>query len=80
MLSNVASNDCILLIEDGVFASLPAYSELFTPFRADCELYTLEADVQARGLSNKVDSAFSIANDQKFVKLSCTMNKIVSWY
>jgi len=80
MLANVAPNDCVLLIEDGVLAALPAHNELFTRNSRDCILYVLEADVQARGLTHKIDNIFSVADDQKFVQLSCAMDKVVSWY
>ena len=80
MLANIAQNDCILLIEDGVFAALPAHNELFTRHLSDSKLYVLEADVQARGLTHKIDNIFSVADDQKFVQLSCAMDKVVSWY
>lgn len=80
MLASVSENDCILVIEDGVYTALEANSDLFSKLPQSCELYALEADTKARGLTDKLNPGFALATDEQFVELSCKMNKVVSWF
>lgn len=80
MLASVKDNDCILMIEDGVYAALTANAALFSGLPENCKLFALEPDVSARGLTDRLDSRFTIATDERFVELSCEMNKVVSWF
>ncbi|WP_415894418.1 sulfurtransferase complex subunit TusB [Neptuniibacter sp. PT8_73] len=80
MLASVKENDCILVIEDGAYAALIANAALFSNLPESCKLFALEPDVSARGLTDKLDSRFTLATDEQFVELSCKMNKVVSWF
>jgi tRNA 2-thiouridine synthesizing protein B len=80
MLSAVSSEDTILLIEDGVYSALEAHSKLFHSLSSDIEVLALEADVNARGLTDKLSKRVQIVNDDKFVELSCQNGKVISWY
>ncbi len=78
-LSALRSGDALLLIEDGVYAALDAYNELFQHakiLRIDC--YALEADTDARGLKT-LNPLFKTASYNTFVGLSCEHQPIVSW-
>lgn len=81
MLNGLSSGDAVLLIEDAVYSALEAHQSIFTALSPDdIQLSALEADIQARGLEDKLSPRFSSVNDQGFVKLSCEHDKIVSWY
>ncbi|WP_415894535.1 sulfurtransferase complex subunit TusB [Neptuniibacter sp. PT34_22] len=76
----MTDNDTVLVIEDGVYAALTANAALFSDIPESCRLFALEADVSARGLTDKLNSRFTLATDEQFVELSCKMNKVVSWF
>jgi len=80
MLASVKDNDTVLVIEDGVYAALAVNAALFSNIPKSCDLFALEPDVSARGLTDKLDTRFSLATDEQFVELSCKMNKVVSWF
>ncbi|WP_415903602.1 sulfurtransferase complex subunit TusB [Neptuniibacter sp. QD29_5] len=80
MLSSVKDNDCILVIEDGVYIALTANASLFTDLPKNSQLFALEPDVSARGITDKLNPRFTLATDEQFVELSCKMNKVVSWF
>lgn len=75
--------DALLLIEDGVYGALPASPEI-TALRALCErqikVYALEADLQARGLIDRIADDITVVDYAEFVTLSVAHNTIQSWY
>ncbi|MBN3561247.1 sulfurtransferase complex subunit TusB [Aliamphritea spongicola] len=78
-LSALQAGDALLLIEDGVYAALDAYSPLFQhaeSLAVDC--YVLSADTDARGLST-LNPLFKAATYSTFVELSCQHHPVVSW-
>ncbi|WP_261841007.1 sulfurtransferase complex subunit TusB [Aliamphritea ceti] len=78
-LNSLQAGDALLLIEDGVYAALNAYDELFQHAKSlgvDC--YVLEADTDARGLK-ALNSLFTTASYNTFVELSCQHQPVVSW-
>lgn len=80
MLASVKDNDTVLVIEDGTYAALSANTSLFSGLPESCKLFALEPDVNARGLTDKLSTRFTLATDEQFVELSCKMNKVVSWF
>ena len=75
--------DAVLLIEDGVYGALPASPEanaLSALRERQVEVYALESDLKARGLTERIANGVSIADYEKFVALSVAHNTIQSWY
>ncbi|WP_296060053.1 sulfurtransferase complex subunit TusB [uncultured Amphritea sp.] len=78
-LSAVSEGDALLLIENGVYAAMPGYAELFTRLPGSVQCYLLENDVQARGLTD-LNQEFRHIDYDGFVELSCRYSKVVSWF
>lgn len=78
MLNAVAKNDAIILIEDAVITSLSPASEALV--NKGVPIYALEADIIARGLSDKTNTAIQVVDDKDFVNLCCAYSKTVSWF
>ncbi len=75
--------DAILLIEDGVYGALPASPEanaLAVLLSRQVKIFALEADLQARGLSDRLSSHVTVVNYEEFVSLCVAHNTIQSWY
>lgn len=79
-LNALAEGDALLLIEDGVLATLPAHTSQFDALPANIALYVLKADLDARGLNDLKDARFTVVDDGGFVDLACEQDKVVSWY
>lgn len=79
-LNALSDGDALLLIEDGVLATLPAHAPQFDAITATVTLYALQADLDARGLSDLKDARFTVVDDGGFVDLACEQDKVVSWY
>ncbi len=75
--------DALLLIENGVYGSLPASPEA-EALRALCErqvkVYALKADLQARGLIDRVADGITVVEYEEFVTLTVAHKTIQSWY
>ncbi len=71
-LSVAGAHDALLLIEDGVYAGTTARS----PQRP---LYALAADVDARGLNERLGPSVTVISDAEFVQLAVDHQPIVSW-
>ncbi|WP_299203395.1 sulfurtransferase complex subunit TusB [uncultured Amphritea sp.] len=78
-LSAVSNGDALLLIENGVYAAMPAYAELFTRLPGSVQCYLLEDDAIARGLKD-LNQDFRAIGYDGFVELSCRYGKVVSWF
>ena len=77
-LRAVARDDCLLLIEDGVYAACAGMSaELLS---AGCKLFVLEPDVAARGINRRLDPAFELVDYPGFVALAAECSAVQSWY
>ena len=73
-LNIAAPDDAFLLMQDGVYAIQKA------DFIEQHEnIYALESDLKARGLTNKHSNVSSITYAD-FVALTETHNKVLSWY
>lgn len=71
-LSVAAAQDSILLLEDGVYAAAGARA----PQR---QLFVLEADVNARGLRERLGKDTRIVDDAGFVALVEAHQPVVTW-
>ena len=67
-----ATDDAVLLIEDGVYALLATL-----PDRA---FYALQNDVEARGLSDRVPEQVKLIGYPEFVELTTQASAVQSWY
>lgn len=74
-LSAYMPGDAVLLIENAVYWALPAYQSRYS----DIDIFYLEVDAQARGLSD-TDTLTGIAiDDSAFVDLCVNHRRSVSW-
>lgn len=78
-LSAISDGDALLLIENGVYAAVPAYAEHFTRLPKAVQCYLLKDDAQARGIHN-LNQDFGAIDYDGFVELSCRYHKVVSWF
>lgn len=78
-LSALSEGDALILIENAVYAAMPAYAELFTRLPGSVQCYLLDADAQARGLQD-LNPDFRVIDYDGFVELSCRYQKVVSWF
>ncbi|KEA61884.1 hypothetical protein ADIMK_4031 [Marinobacterium lacunae] len=67
--------DSLLLIEDGVYWALPAYSDQLASIPG--RVFALEADIRSRGVGN---STLECIDDSGFVQLCVSHHKVVSWF
>ncbi|NQZ31896.1 MAG: sulfurtransferase complex subunit TusB [Oceanospirillaceae bacterium] len=64
-----------------VFTQAGVYSLLSKDFDFPEQLiYALSIDVDARGLSQKVDKRSTLISDAQFVALCCQYKKTISWF
>lgn len=76
----VCGNATILLTEDAVSAAL-ANSEWARQLkRAGLRVHLLQADIDARGLMDRIDIGFTRIDYDGFVQLCCAHNHNISWY
>ena len=68
----------MLLIEDGVYAATGASAELI--LAATPQVHVLREDLEARGLTDRIDTRIAIVDYNGFVQLSGAHNPIQSWY
>ena len=80
-ISCAKDGSAILLIEDGVYGVLnnSAVAEDVKGAMGSNTVYALEADVQARGIADKVLDGIQLIDYNGFVDLSVENDKIQSW-
>ena len=76
----ISSPAVLLLIEDGVYGATTASQPLFDQLPSDIDCYVLQADIEARGLTEQISTRFSSVDDAGFVELSVRCQRIQSWY
>lgn len=74
-LSTMADGDTLLLIEDGVYWTLPSHLSALTDIS---HILALKADVDARGLQQL--SGTERVDDDGFVVLCAQHDRVVSWF
>lgn len=70
--------DCLLLLEDGVYAACAGNIEPLT--KTGCKLLVLEPDADARGLLGRLDRAVELIDYAGFVDLAARSDSVLSWY
>ena len=80
-LALVASGDAVLLLEDGVYATLDndGNRSLWDNCSSDTRVFALGPDLAARGISDKMLPHINEVTWQEFVALSVESDKVVSW-
>ena len=73
------AGDSVLLLEEGVYALFEA-SDVLSDLLKHVAVYVLEADVLARGMSNKGGLDIGMVDYQGFVELTEANDKVVSWF
>ena len=77
-LRAMARDDCLLLIEDGVYAACTGHaSELLA---SGCKLLVLAPDADARGLRQRLDRGVELVDYAGFVALAAECAAVQSWY
>ncbi len=70
-LETAKAEDTILLLEDGVYAAAAG--------GASRPMHAIDVDVEARGLSGRVNENVTLASYEDFVQLVENHQPIVSW-
>ena len=70
----------LLLLEDGVYAAVANGEAARAIASHGVACHVLRADVEARGLSGKLDPRFQLADYDDFVNLSTTCHAVQGWY
>ncbi|WP_417580736.1 sulfurtransferase complex subunit TusB [Nitrincola sp.] len=74
-LAALASDDVLLLIEDGVYLTLPAHRHRLPD---SVKLHVLAVDLEARGIQ-ETGKVIAIT-DPEFVNLTLGCKRVVSWF
>lgn len=71
----------LLLIEDGIYAAQQtgAVAEKLDSAVSKFDVYALQADVEARGMSDKLNPAVTLIDYDGFVELTTAHSKVQSW-
>jgi len=80
-LRSAQNNDAIVFIEDGIIAATQgtALSEKVKGMLSLFKVYALKADVDARGLSDRVIEGIEVINYGQFVELVVENGTPISW-
>jgi tRNA 2-thiouridine synthesizing protein B len=80
-MSVADKEDAVLLLEDGVYAALDMDDNrhFWASISTVSRHYVLEADLAARGISDKMLARFNVVSWQDFVALSAESDKVISW-
>lgn len=78
-LRSLLLGDSILLIEDGVYALFEA-SEVLSDVLRNVPVFVLQADVMARGVTNRDQLNITAVDYTGFVELTETHDKVMSWH
>ncbi len=73
----LSEQDNILLIEDAVYAANPLHTA-FSQVKHS-EVYVLESDIQARGMTNRISPSVTVVNYSGFVELTAKQDKSLTW-
>jgi tRNA 2-thiouridine synthesizing protein B len=74
----IGCDDCLLLIEDGVYAGCDHTVEII--LESGCKLFALAPDADARGLLDRLDPAVELVDYAGFVSLVERCDAVTSWY
>lgn len=80
-LRTCSQGNSILLIEDAVYATSHWPSQFLTIIeKKSLNVYALDADLRARGLSTEPQDDLNIIDDKGFVELTLSHDKSQSWF
>jgi len=71
----VQEDDQVLFIEDGVYCLLNEN----VPVNSS-NLHALEADINSRGLAERIDSRINRISYETFVQLCCEADSVSNWF
>ena len=71
------TRDSLLLLEDGVYLADTANEALFKTL--DVKVYAIDADVEARGLTTRVQASIEVIGYADFVRLATEHKLTKSW-
>lgn len=74
----LVKGDAVLLLEDGIYL-LVASINIMAEMAAIYDIYCIDADQKARGVSHNVSAIKSI-DYMYFVKLTCQYKRTLSWF
>lgn len=72
--------DDILLIEDGVYAATANTDHCARLEACGLDVYALTPDIEARGLTERLNHPVRPISDAEFVELTVKHSAILSWY
>jgi len=75
----ISAPAALLLMEDGVYAATRAAAELVA-IEPAIEIYALQADLDARGISATLNPRVTPIDDRGFVELSLHCARMQAWY
>ncbi len=75
ILKLIADEDALLFLEDGVYCLLNRAAKHPTD-----RVYALHSDVEARGLTTRIDSGIELVSHNEFVRLCCEARSVSSWF
>lgn len=70
----------ILLIEDGVYAGRQLSDSSTALTSSGCIIHALRADVEARGLADRIATGIELVDYAGFVALAAECHAVQSWY
>ncbi|CAL4043976.1 sulfurtransferase complex subunit TusB [Buchnera aphidicola] len=79
LLDNLRKSDDFLALQDGVLIAVRKNYFLRDILNSSANLYVLQEDVEARGLSNKISTEFMMISYQKFVFLTEKNKQQMNW-
>lgn len=79
-LTFISAPAALLLLEEGVYAATAAAAPHLQGLPGGIDVYALETDLLARGLSSQINPAIKVIDDRAFVELSVTCERMQAWY
>ena len=73
-------NSKLLLLGDGIYAALAGSAWMEKISAHGLDVYALSDDVDARGMSDKLDPSICLVDYPGFVALSVECHAVQSWY
>ena len=76
----ISAGDCLVLLEDGVYCAVTSDSSILNNLLLrHIPVFCLQADVEARGLLNRLNPAVQLIDYEGFVTLSTEQTKSKRW-
>ena len=75
----ISDEDSLLLLGDGIYASVVGSKYLNLLDTINCKIYALKEDCDLAGLENKISKGVAIIDYNEFVSLSAEHKKHIPW-